>query len=229
MAAIEMIYGEPSFIRLVPGIFTANQSVEIESLGAKIDIVRAIKVTPTFAGATSADSSAKYHTNDGANGNQYSVPDISKNYNILDGTEISADAKTATSKFDVSCFLTPSQRLTLITAYEDGTAVFGIREIGKNALTQLPAGYEYILGKIADFKESPSKGPSQYDFSIIAVSTFTIKETVPSTPDIDFADFNTIATGAGNTIQPDNESARTITAIDATDFTKMFSGKIVIK
>lgn len=228
MAAIELLYGEQSWLRIVPAVYTAGQTTEIASLGTKIDILRAIKVLPTFAGATSADSTAKWHTNDGANGNKYSVPDVSKNYNIIDGTEISEDDKTSQSKFDVSCFLTPAQRLSLIAAYENGTAVIASREIGKNSTTQAVAGYEYILGKIADFKETPQKGPTQYDFSIVGQTTFTIKETTPGTPDVDETDYNTIATGSGNTIQPDNETARTITTLDSTDWARLLTGKIVI-
>lgn len=229
MAAIQLLYGEQSWLRIVPAVYTAGQTTEIASLGTKIDILRAIKVTPTFAGATSADSAAKWFTNDGANGNKFSVPDVSKNYNIIDGSEISEDDATSTSKFDVSCYLTPAQRQTLITAYEEGTAVIASREIGKDSTTQAVAGYEFILGKIADFKETPQKGPSQYDFSVVGQTTFTIKETTPGTPDVDEADYNTAATGAGNTIQPDNETARTITALTSTDWTRLMSGKIVTK
>ena len=59
MAAIELLYGEQSWLRIVPAVYTAGQTTQIASLGTKIDILRAIKVTPTFAGATSADSTAK--------------------------------------------------------------------------------------------------------------------------------------------------------------------------
>ncbi|MCO5251007.1 MAG: hypothetical protein M9949_06250 [Candidatus Kapabacteria bacterium] len=230
MPAIPLLYGEPTFLRLVPGVFSAGQAIEIASLGSKVDFLNAVKVLPAFAGTSSGDESPKYHTTEGANKNQYSVLDGSKNYNILDGSVISEDAGADNqNKFEASVMASPAQRSTVITAYENGTPVIASREIGRDSETGLIAGYEFILGKVTDFKDNPQAGPHTIDFTIIGIATFTIKETVPGTPDIDHTDYNSIATGAGNTIQPTNETARTITEIDGTDWTRLLAGKVVTK
>lgn len=230
MAAIPLLYGEPTFLRLVPGVFSSGQAIEIASLGSKVDFLSAIKVLPAFAGTSSGDESPKYHTTEGANKNQYSVPDNSKNYNVLDGSVISEDAGADNqNKFEASVMLTPAQRSSLIGYYEAGTPVIASREIGKNSETGAIAGYEYILGKVTDFKDNPQAGPHSVDFTIIGIGTFTVAETVPETPDFDHTDYNDIATGSGNTIQPANETARTILALDGTDWTRLFQGKVVTK
>ena len=239
MAAIPVLYGEPSWLRIIPGVMEVVDNVvttKILDLGTKADYTKAIKVAPTHVGAALSTAKDKYHTTEGSNGNQYSVPDNSQNYNVITGDAIAEDTNTqSTGKMDCSIFVTPAQRSDLITWHENGVAVFGIREIGKNSETGLPAGYEYIAGIITDLKDNPQKGPSTIDFSITgkvigAGGTFTIKETTPPTPDVVYTDFNAEATGAGNTITPHSDGdARTITAIISGDWTRMLLGKIVTK
>jgi hypothetical protein len=229
MAAIPLLYGESAWLRLVPLTFTEGQFVELATMGSKIDFTNAIKVTPSIAGTSAGDESPKYHTTEGANKNQFSVPDTSKNFNVIDGSVISEESGSDNqNKFEVSVMCTPAQRSTLIAAYEDGSPVIASREIGQNSETQAVAGYEFILGKITDFKDNPQAGPASVDFTVVGIGTFTVKET-ESTPDFDHTDYNSEATGSGNKIQPVNTTERTILAITSGDWTRLFQGKIVTK
>jgi hypothetical protein len=226
MAALPVLYGESTFLRVVPTTVTDGK---ISALGTKIDFVRIVNVKPGFASAN-ATAGDTYFTTEGSNNNRYSRPDNSKNYNILSGEVIAEDSgNDAQDKFDCEIFVSPAQRKTLIEAYKAGTPVFGIRDIGKAATTAACAGYEYILGKITDLVDGPERSASKLSFSITGNSSLLITETVPGTPDVEFADFNTAATGSGNKITPDNESELTITAIDSTDWTSIIVGKIVTK
>lgn len=231
MAAIATLYAESPWLRVVP--LTASSGV-ISAVGTKEDFTKALKSTPNFVGAALSSASAKWHTTEIANGNKMSVPDNSANYNVMDGTTISEDSNASTTgKIDCSVLVTAAQRLKLIGWFEDGTPVIVSREIGKDSTTGLAAGYEYILGIVTDLKDSPQKGPSYMDFSITgkvvgAGGTFTIQETVPGTPDVDESDYNAVATGGSNTITPHNDgAARTITALDSTDWTRLLTGKVV--
>lgn len=236
MAAIEVLYGESSWLRLVPGTFSSGSTTEVSALSTKIDFLRAIKVSPTFVGASTAESKTKYHTTEIANGNKLSVNDNSKNVNVFTGETINEDSSSGEfAKLECSVIVTPSTRFKLIELYESGALVIGSREIGKNSLTGLPAGYEYLLGSISELKDNPQKGPSSVDFSIIGKSvgaggSFTIKETTPGTADVDQTDYNGSATGGSNTITPHEDgTARTIIDLTSDDWTKLLSGKIVVK
>jgi hypothetical protein len=227
MAAIPLIYGEPSWLRIVPGVLASGEKTIIASLGSKSDFTAAVKVAPTVPNLTS--TSEKWHTSDIANGNKLSIPDVSKNYNILSGAEIADEGGDNSSKFECEVTCTPAQRALLYSWAENGTPIIASREIGKNSSTQAVAGYEYIIGQIADLKENPDKSAHKYSFSVVGKSTFTIKQTSPPTPDFDEDDYNTIATGSGNTITPLGESARTILALTSDDWARLFTGKIVSK
>lgn len=225
MAAIEITYAESSFARLVPAILTSGK---ISSLGTEIDLLRSTKVTPKFVSPNSTGET-QYHTVDGSNGNQYSTPDISKNYNVISGVEISdGTGADANESFAIEAFVTPAQRKTLIDAFRAGTPLIASRDIGKNATTEAVAGYEYLLGKITEYTESSGSGPLKITFSITADPTITFK-TTSDIPDVDETDYNTIATGAGNTITPDNEPELTITALTTPDWANLVLGKIVTK
>ncbi len=232
MAAIPIIYGESSWLRtVITTLGCTPVETLITAIGTKYDFTMAVKATPTFAAAAAASTTDKWHTTDGSNGNQYSVPDNSKNYNIIDGEEISEDTNAATTdKMDCSVFLTPAQRSAFITAYQDGVPVIVSREIGKDGNTGVAAGYEYLLGIISDLKDNPQKGPGTMDFTITGKvvgtgGSFTIAA------DVDEVDYNAIATGSGNTITPHNDgTARTITALTSGDWDDtILAGKIVIK
>ena len=236
MAAIEVLYGEPSWLRLVPGTFTTDSTSEVSAIGPKYDFLRAIKASPTFVGAATSDTKTKYFTTDIANGNKLSTNDNSKNVNVFTGETINEDSASGEyPKLECSVVVTPAQRAKLVEWYENGNLVIGSREIGKNSLTGLPAGYEYLAGSISELKENVQKGPSTMDFSIIgkkigAGGTFTIKETVPGTSDVVVDDYNDLATGATNTITPHEDgSARTIIDLTSDDWTKLLTGKIVSK
>lgn len=227
MAAIAMVYNQSSFLRIVP--CTAAASI-ISALGTKIDILRVVNIIPN-AISTNASTETTYHTVDASNGNQYSVPDVGKNYNAITGVEIADDTGgDANESFACEVFLTFAERKTLMDHYRAGTPVFGIRDIGKNTSTQAVGGYEYILGKITEFKESPEAGPGKYSFNISADPTITFLETTPGTPDVVYTDFNSAATGAGNTLTPDNTPTLTITALAEADWEDaLVLGKIVTK
>jgi len=226
MPAIDVLYGKSSFLRLLPTTLTDGK---ISALGTKIDFVRIADVKPVVVSAIAAAGDV-FFTSEGSNNNRYSVPDKSKHYNVTTGAEIAGDTGSdSNDKFEADVFPTPSQRTTIKQAFKDGTPVFAIRDIGKKATSQTVAGYEYIMGTITDFVDTPDNGPSKIAFSITGTSTYSINETVTDTPDLDEADFNSAVTGASNTIEPDNEPVLTITAIDATDWADIILGKIVTK
>ena len=225
MAAIELLFGESTFIRLVPTTLTEGK---ISGLGTKIDFPRIVsaKSTPASSGA---DSSTQYHTTDASNGNRYSRIDKSKNYNIISG-EVIVDDGGGDSKPKIECeiLVTPAQRKQIWDLYNDGTPVLASRDIGKSPTTDAIAGFDYICGKITDLSDSPERGPSKLSFSIAASDAVEFKTTAEAL-DVTEADYNAIATGASNTIQPDNEPEVTILALAAGDWSDIVVGKLVQK
>lgn len=221
-----LIYGESSWLRCAPCTMTLK---EITAIGTLLDFTFAIKVVPTHTGAAeAAESKAAWHTTEIANGNKCSVPDNSNNTNILTDETISEDGASAVyGKFDASVLASPAQRLTLIDMFDNGTPGFWFRETGKDAGNSgAIAGYEVIFGVISDLKENQAKGPSSFD---IAISGKTIGETANYQlgTDVDMADVNTAATGATHTITPHNDgSARTIPALQTTQWDKLIAGKV---
>lgn len=227
MAAIDLIYNQSSFLRLVPATMSDGK---ISALGTKIDILRVVNITGNPI-STNASTETAYHTKDASNGNQYSVPDIGKNYNALTGVEISEDTGgDANESFACEVLLTPAQRKTLMDHFRAGTPIFASRDYGKHATTSAVAGYDFIMGKITEFKESPEAGPASFSFSITADPTIIFLETTPGTPDVEYTDYNSAATGEDNTITPDNESTLTISALAEADWDDaLILGKIVTK
>ncbi|GAB1371209.1 hypothetical protein MASR1M45_12710 [Candidatus Kapaibacterium sp.] len=220
MAAIELLYGESTFLRLIPTTLTDGK---ISALGTKIDFLRIVKVEPSFPAPASA-SETTYFTTEGSNNNRYSTPDKSKNYNVLDGTEISEGGGDSAYKFVCEVMVTPAQRKLLIDYYIAGTPVIGSRDLGKNAVNGNNAGYEYLLGRISELTDTPQRSPSKITFTIQTSKTIEFQGT-----DVDEADYNAIATGATNTLTPDNEPTHTITALTSGDWAKLILGEIVTK
>jgi len=226
MSAIPMVYNESSFLRLLPATLTDGR---ISGLGTLIDIKRVVKVIMNPI-TTNASTETKYHTKDASNGNRYSVPDIGKNYNVLTGVEISDDSGgDANENFSCDVYLTFAERKTLLDHFRAGTPIFASRDIGKNSSNGLVAGYEYILGKIIEFKEAPEAGPATFSFSINADPTIVFYQTTPGTDDITFTQYNTAATGASKKITPDNTPELTIPDLITGDWDNIKLGKIVTK
>jgi hypothetical protein len=224
MAAMDVVFGVSPWVRLLPLTMTDGQAT---ALGTKMDLIRAVSAKPAFPNLNS-DTEQAYLTTEGANNNRYSVPDNSKHYNVMDGNEINDDAGgDSVWKFDVDTLYTATQRKTILDLHEAGTPVIASREIGKNATSGAVAGYEYICGKITDLVDDQQSGPSKLQFSITGEAV-TVHETA-EVADFDETDYNAAATGASNTITPDNEAARTITDLVTDDWTRLLTGKIVTK
>jgi hypothetical protein len=224
MATIEALYNEPSWLRITPVALTSGSLTELASFGTKIDFDKAKKVTPTHVGAAAATATeTAYAETEGANGNKYSVVDNGRNFNVITGAEISDDTNSSTTaSSECEVFWTPTQRVSIIDIFANGTPVIGTREIGKNSTTQLPAGYEHILGNISELKENPVAGPHTCTFNIVGKDSYTAGAGVTYTT------FNTAITGSSNTITPHNDgTARTIPAITSGDLVKLLQGKIV--
>lgn len=222
MAAEQLMYGDASWARIVPCTLTAGQNVEIASFGTKIDLLYGVKAIPTFPSATSANTTAKYHTTNYHNGNRMSTPDVSTNINAFTGAYISDEEQGATYKVDVEVLLPPAQVSLLREAAELGTPVILSTELGRDTSTQAVAGFAFILGKIADFTVNAQAGPHTYTFSVIGSATNTF------VADTDEVDYNAAATGAANTITPKEKTAITIPAITTANFTTLKQGKIAV-
>ncbi|MBX3044914.1 MAG: hypothetical protein KIT33_09820 [Candidatus Kapabacteria bacterium] len=225
MANIDLLYADSTFLRLVPCTETDGK---ITGLGTKMDFLSIVSVKPTFM-SPNASTSEAYFTSEGANNNRYSTLDKSKNYNIRTGDVIADDSSgDASERFECEVFLTATQRKSIIDLFTAGTPVFAISDIGKKTLDEAPAGFEYVLGKITDLQDSRERSASKLSFSVTASKAIEINLTA-EVPDIDETDLNAVATGAGNTITPVNESAKTVTALTSGDWTNLVAGKIVIK
>ena len=98
MAAIELLYGESTFLRLIPATLTEGK---ISGLGAKADFLRIVTAKSVFASGN-ADTGTQYFTTEASNNNRYSRLDKSKNYNVISGETI-ADYGGADDKDKFEC------------------------------------------------------------------------------------------------------------------------------
>lgn len=221
MSAIELLFGESSFLRLLP---TTETNGKITDFGTKQDFLASVKVNSSWpAPASTAD--VQWFTTTGANNNRYSVPDKSKNYNAMDGTVISEASGESVYKFDCEVTVTKTQRNALVEAYQKGEPIFGIKEMGKSTTTGECVGYEYILGRITELTENQNAGPTTIAFTISSSKTIAFPAVTPK----DHTDFNTECTGVSNKLTPVNEPEHTITALTTQDWDRLIIGEIVYK
>lgn len=221
MAALPILYGESTFFRLVTTTLTEGK---IATIDAKTDF-SSVKVDPSYP-APASTAEVQYHTTTGANNNRYSVPDKSKNFNVLDGTEISEASGDSTFKLTGEVMVSPAQYKTLTEAFLSGDPVFGICDIGKDAQTEAIAGYEYLLGRITELTITTNPGPTPISFTLETSKTISF---IGGEAPPDYTDFNTVATGITNKLTPTNEAELTITELVKVDWDKLIVGEIVTK
>ena len=225
MAAIDVVYGESGFNRLLP-LTVADGATLITGLGTLIDFNNAVKVAPSHAGYAGSASKTKYFTTKIHNGNDFSIVDNSKSYDPTTGLVVDTSGSTSnTSKHSCSVTYTPAQRNALITLNLNGKPVISIRETGIDAATGLVAGYEYLIGTVQNLKENNAAGVSTLDYDVVGCvigpnGSFQL-DCATSTPWaslVTFATINTAAAGGSHTITLVNGTVRTITSLVTGDF-----------
>lgn len=204
------------FIRLSP--CTIDNAGAISAFTTPIDLTMLTKEDSEVANAT---AEPEYKEKNLTNMTKLKLQVTTTTVNPATG-ETTAAGSNAYDFFEVSAMVGKSQMDSLITNLRADKLWAGCMGIGRTT-TGVVAGYQHLLGKISgNLKETRSGGE---------MSEVTIKlqggKTYELTSGVDYTDYNTVMTGAGNLITAvGKETGYTIAAIDSAGMTAILTGQI---
>lgn len=212
------------FLRIVPLNASEDNEFEIASLGTKADFLKTTEEIDIYSNLQSGETEYKYKKL--ANGTVLRVEKIAPMIDAASGQIVSKDENSFDS-FIISALVGKTLKDLLVDWIRNKKTLAACVSLGINALRE-NIGFAYLICRInGDLKESRKDELSNVAFTLKGGSVFTINETTPGTPDIVYGDYNGIAAGSGNPIEPVGKSQFVIKELSSSEWSALFSGKII--
>jgi len=217
----DYMYGDSGFLRIVYGITNTGGTLTATSL-AKLDFTGVVaSPSGSYAGAATEQ---EYYESKTATGVTLRIPNNAFTVDATTGYKTSKE--NTAEKFEVTVYCGWTAYKQLLAEYRAGNVVIACRGMGLKASDNSVVGYEHLCGKITEFAPSQKEEMWEIKLTISGGTSYT------ASTGLAFSDYNTIATGATNKIQPDGVTSEyTILELTAsttgTSFATLMTGVIL--